>query len=357
MAESNETVHDAAEKRGVEATHGDETGRRLEAKLRTFRMMSAVFAITTVIFAAYVFYPSIASLIKGPPVGQRLTGINTQLSSSELAVINGAPNSNFETAGEMMLNLSMPGESINRSVGAYVGVAYLMKQQQVQPLIVNGKPSVIYVGAISCIYCAENRWAMALALSRFGNFSALYKGYSSLGDGDVPTLFWAQESIHGNGSVSFRNYYSSNYINFFSAEYDSEITKSFNLPSSGFSYFIQSATDQYDRLAMEHMSNVSQFRGTPTTLFGTALNGGADAVVFGEPNSTTQNSNLPPLSYMTHAGILKQFKDFNTTFSVQEYAGADVYVAQVCRAINNTAPVCSLKSITTMESIMNNGII
>jgi thiol-disulfide isomerase/thioredoxin len=41
------------------------------------------------------------------------------------------------------------------------------------PLTQNGKPEVLYMGAEYCPYCATERWAMALALSKFGTFSGL----------------------------------------------------------------------------------------------------------------------------------------------------------------------------------------
>ena len=320
-------------------------------------MTTAVLAVIVVILAAVSFYPHAASTTTttvpatGPVVGQTLAGINDQLNNSELAAINNAPNSYFEAAGESLLNLTIPGESRNN--GTYVGVVYMMKLQQYKPFIVNGKPSAIYVGATSCIYCAENRWAMALALSRFGSFTSLYKGYSALGDGDVPTLFWAPQNITGSG-VDFMNYYTSNYINFFSGEFDSQITGGFQPPSSGYNTFIQGATAQSDRLAMEYMANISQFKGTPTTLFGTTLNGGADAVVFGTENSTTQkNTQYPPLTFMTHGSIIKQLSGMSSTFALEEYAAADVYVAQICLSINNTASACSLPAITSIEGIIS----
>lgn len=334
---------------GMDTTH-TEARRRLESKLKKFKIISVALAIAVVILAVYAFYPSILKLISGPPIGQRLTGINAPLSSSELSVINNAPNSYFETSGEMLLNLSLPGEAIRN--GSYIGVVYVIKQPQYKPFIVNGKPSVIYVGAISCIYCAENKWAMALALSRFGSFGALYKGYSSLGDGDVPTLYWAPQVIVSNGSVDFMNYYNSSYINFFSAEYDSQIDKGMELPNGGYSFFVQSAQNRSDGLAMEFMNKTSQFQGTPTTFFGTTLNGGADAVVFGQSNSTTKATNFPPLTFMTHTGILNQLKGFDTMFAIEEYAAADVYIAQTCLAINNAAPVCSLPAIESLESLI-----
>ncbi|MGO8946226.1 MAG: DUF929 family protein [Ktedonobacterales bacterium] len=37
-----------------------------------------------------------------------------------------------------------------------------------------GKPIVLYVGAEYCPYCAAERWAMVIALSRFGSFSNLH---------------------------------------------------------------------------------------------------------------------------------------------------------------------------------------
>ena len=37
----------------------------------------------------------------------------------------------------------------------------------------DGKPELLYVGAEYCPYCAAERWAMVLALSRFGTFSGL----------------------------------------------------------------------------------------------------------------------------------------------------------------------------------------
>jgi hypothetical protein len=41
------------------------------------------------------------------------------------------------------------------------------------PLLSNGKPEMLYIGAEFCPYCAGMRWAMAVALSRFGTLSPL----------------------------------------------------------------------------------------------------------------------------------------------------------------------------------------
>ena len=43
----------------------------------------------------------------------------------------------------------------------------------------NGKPEVLYMGAEYCPYCAAERWAIIVALSRFGTFSGLSTVHSA----------------------------------------------------------------------------------------------------------------------------------------------------------------------------------
>jgi hypothetical protein len=46
-----------------------------------------------------------------------------------------------------------------------------------------GKPEVLYIGAEYCPYCAAERWALIVALSRFGTFSGLAPIRSAAKDG------------------------------------------------------------------------------------------------------------------------------------------------------------------------------
>jgi len=50
-------------------------------------------------------------------------------------------------------------------------------------LTANGKPEVLYMGAEYCPYCAAERWAMIVALSRFGTFSGLATVHSAAANG------------------------------------------------------------------------------------------------------------------------------------------------------------------------------
>jgi thiol-disulfide isomerase/thioredoxin len=50
----------------------------------------------------------------------------------------------------------------------------------------DGKPEVLYMGAEYCPYCGGERWALTVALSKFGSFSGLKMTHSS--EGSIPTL-------------------------------------------------------------------------------------------------------------------------------------------------------------------------
>src|SRR5580704_5867061 len=202
------------------------------------------------------------SLADAPPItaeqafGSRLTDINEPLNSTELAVINNASQSFFVTAAQMYLN-----KSLSIPIGANVAAAPLE--------VVNGKPSVIYLGAISCVYCGENRWAMALALGQFGSFQHLFKGYSALGDADVPTIYWAPAEYNTTEGVDFGNFYTSNYIAFLSMDYASPITQGFVV--GPLSYFQQQATATASpayEAAMSTIIRLNNYAGTPYTIWG-----------------------------------------------------------------------------------------
>ncbi|MEM3476833.1 MAG: DUF929 family protein [Candidatus Micrarchaeaceae archaeon] len=268
--------------------------------------------------------------------GSTINNIDQPFNAIELNVINNMNNSYYEKAGEMLLNGTLTSKifyAVNKSL-------------IVPPYIIDGKPTVIYIGALSCLYCGENRWAMALALSRFGNFSALYKGYSSFGDYDLPTIYWTQYNYTTSAGVAFGANYSSKYINFIAADFESPVTGGFEI--APLSYFIAAAPNSTYAKALEFMNETKLYRGTPFDLFGRVILQGADAVVLG---NTLPTAPPIPLEYMTHEQVIQQFADFNDQFAWGEYAAADVYVAYICNAINNTAPACKLPAILKIEQI------
>jgi thiol-disulfide isomerase/thioredoxin len=80
------------------------------------------------------------------------------------------------------------------SVGPGAATSFPTAVKKVTPLTSGGKPKVLYVGAEYCPYCAAERWAVAVALSRFGTLSGLGETRSASNDSfpNTPTL-----SFHG----------------------------------------------------------------------------------------------------------------------------------------------------------------
>ena len=66
-------------------------------------------------------------------------------------------------------------------------------------LLVGGKPEVLFIGAEYCPYCAAERWALVMALSKFGTFSNVMGVISSSTDvnANTPTF-----SLYHSGYTS-----------------------------------------------------------------------------------------------------------------------------------------------------------
>jgi thiol-disulfide isomerase/thioredoxin len=74
-----------------------------------------------------------------------------------------------------------------------------------QPVLrLDGKPAVVYIGAEFCPYCAAERWALVVALSRFGTFNDLGATTSSAEQvfASVPT-FTFDGAHYSSAAVTF----------------------------------------------------------------------------------------------------------------------------------------------------------
>lgn len=102
---------------------------------------------------------------------------------------------------------SVPASTLT-TVGAGTAMAAPQPIKAADLTTSDGKPSVLYVGAEYCPYCAAERWAMVQALSRFGTFHDLGATKSSSHDvfPNTPTF-----SFHGAG-------YASDYLGFVGKE-------------------------------------------------------------------------------------------------------------------------------------------
>jgi thiol-disulfide isomerase/thioredoxin len=78
-------------------------------------------------------------------------------------------------------NLTVP-QSVLAQVGIGSSSTGALTAGPGSALTSGGKPEMLYIGAEWCPYCAAERWAMAVALSRFGTFSPLSGIHSSATD-------------------------------------------------------------------------------------------------------------------------------------------------------------------------------
>jgi hypothetical protein len=294
------------------------------------------YNITSALITPLHYLPADPPINSSGTPGDTLNGINTQINATDLAVINNASDAYFETAGEMLLN-----GTLKNQVGA--------SANKVKTFIVNGKPSVIYFGSITCVFCGENRWAMALALGRFGNFSALFTGYSALQDSDVPTIYWSP-AHYNSSTVDLGSFYSSKYLNFIAIEDTDPITGGFSIQTP-FPAVQEQEINKTGNLAyidaIKYISEINNFQGTPYTIWGSQQVSGADAIDFGNSSATAPQ----PLESWTHAQIFSMLAHPNSQFAWTEYAAADVYIAMACSSLNNNAEICQLPAIVQIQKL------
>lgn len=71
-------------------------------------------------------------------------------------------------------------------------------------LSINGLPAVVWVGALYCPTCAAERWALVIALGRFGTFDKLFTTASATSEvfADTPT-FSFDGSVYRSTRVAF----------------------------------------------------------------------------------------------------------------------------------------------------------
>ena len=72
-------------------------------------------------------------------------------------------------------------DSVGKGGGAVTAIPQPVKSAPA--LTANGKPEMLYMGAEYCPYCAAERWAMIVALSRFGTFTGLQTIHSAVENG------------------------------------------------------------------------------------------------------------------------------------------------------------------------------
>jgi len=158
-----------------------------------------------------------------------------------------APPTGSELAQVISTTTTVPAATLNQ-VGAGQ-VTATPTSISGAPLTSGGKPEMLYIGAEYCPYCAAERWAMVVALSRFGTFSGLAAIRSAAKDGaghaepypNTPT--WTFVNAH----------FTSTYLTFTSVELNTNIPD----PATGGYTTLQTPTAEQEALLRTYDTNGS----------------------------------------------------------------------------------------------------
>ncbi|HTU07915.1 MAG TPA: DUF929 family protein [Trebonia sp.] len=112
------------------------------------------------------------------------------------------------------------------------------------PLTSGGKPEMLYIGAEYCPYCAAERWAMIVALSRFGTFSGLAATHSAAKNGAGQAELYPNTSTWTFAHAS----YTSKYLTFVPVETYTNIPD----PSTGTYTPLQTPTAEQQALLTKY---------------------------------------------------------------------------------------------------------
>ena len=223
---------------GRSSSAKDERGRRAKIAAqraaaqraqRRNRMLIAGGAIIAVIAVVVTFV-----LLRGNSTPTTSGGTSAPPTGSELAQV-------------ISTTTTVPAATLNQ-VGAGQ-VTATPTSISGAPLTSGGKPEMLYMGAEYCPYCAAERWAMVVALSRFGTFSGLAAIRSAAQDGAGQA-----EPYPNTPTWTFVNaHFTSTYLTFTSVEMNTNIPD----PSTGGYTPLQTPTAEQQALLRNYDTNGS----------------------------------------------------------------------------------------------------
>jgi hypothetical protein len=162
MGKASRTKVDASRREKIAAQR--EAARRAERRRRMLLAAGSIVVVAAVVLTFVIIKlnnkpSSSASSASNGPTGSALTAVVGKVTS--------VPTSATDAVGD-------GGGAVTGKPSTISGSA----------LTANGKPEMLFMGAEYCPYCAAERWAMIVALSRFGTFSGLTTIHSAAANGN-----------------------------------------------------------------------------------------------------------------------------------------------------------------------------
>jgi thiol-disulfide isomerase/thioredoxin len=166
MGKASRTKVDSSRREKIAAQRA--AARRAEQRRRILIAGGSILAVIIVIVAFIVIKASSSPSKPTTTTSSSANGPTGSALASVVAKVTSVPASTLNTVGT--------------GGGAVSGTPVTIKGSPAA-LTSGGKPEMLYMGAEYCPYCAAERWAMIVALDRFGTFSGLATVHSGIKNG------------------------------------------------------------------------------------------------------------------------------------------------------------------------------
>jgi thiol-disulfide isomerase/thioredoxin len=235
-----------------------------------------------------------------------IIGVALSSSTPKQAAVSTGP-----LPASVQADLKVPASTL-AGIGAGSALPGAIKTVSGSPLTSGGKPEMLYIGAEWCPYCAAERWAMAVALNRFGTFSPLHGIHSSSTDvyPNTPTLTF------------YRAKYTSSYLVFTPVENEDINHALLQKPTPA----QQAVWNKYDPT-----------NGYPFINFGNRYIAG-----------TTYNPQV--LHGLTWSQVASDLHNPSSPVAKGVNGSANMFTAAICKLTGNApASVCTAAPVTALE--------
>jgi len=304
MGKASRTKVDSSRREKIAAQRA--AARRAEQRRRILIASGSVVVVLAIVVAFIVI-----KLNSSPATDNSPNGPTGAALASVVTKVTSVPASTLDTVGDGSGSVTAPPTSIS-------GTA----------LTANGKPEVLYMGAEYCPYCAAERWAMIVALSRFGTFSGLATVHSAAANGagnaepypNTPTWTF----VHAT--------YTSQYLTFSTVEEQTNIPD----PSTGTYTTLQTPTKAQEALVTKYDSS----------------SGGAIPFVdFGNKYVISGASyDAGVLSGLSWATIASDLSNPNSAVAKAVDGTANYITAAICQLTGNQPASACTATVKSLES-------
>jgi len=310
MGKASRTKVDSTRREKIAAQRA--AARRGEQRRRILIASGSVVVVLAIVVAFIVI-----KLNSSPATDNSPNGPTGAALASVVTNVTSVPASTLDTVGD--------------GNGAFTGKIQTIKPAGA-PLTANGKPEMLYMGAEYCPYCAAERWAMIVALSRFGTFSGLQTIHSAAANGagdaepypNTPTWTFAHST------------YTSKYLTFTPVELQTNIPDT----ASGTYTNLQTPTNAQQALLTKY--DIAPY---------TSQDGAIPFIDFGNKYVSIGASYNPQvLAGLSWSTVAADLSNPNSTVAKAVDGTANYITAAICQLTGNQPASACTATVKSLES-------